>query len=159
MRYFLSILLAFSISMSINAQFLEKKEGLKSYDGFFDFHYDENEDEIYLEVESLNTAFLYTQFLTTGVGSNDIGLDRGQLGNTKILEFRKAGNKLLLVEPNQNYRAITTNQAEKNSVKEAFAESVIFGFEIKETIDSTYVIDLTPFLMEDAHGVSEKLNL
>tara|TARA_B100000953_G_scaffold297129_1_gene291300 strand:- start:636 stop:2981 length:2346 start_codon:yes stop_codon:yes gene_type:complete len=143
--------------MSINAQFLEKKENLKSYDGFFDFHYNENEDEIYLEVDSLNTAFLYTQFLTTGVGSNDIGLDRGQLGNTKILEFRKAGNKLLLVEPNQNYRAITSNQAEKNSVKEAFAESVIFGFEIKETKESTYIIDLTPFLMQDAHGVSEKL--
>ena len=157
MRYFLSIFLAFSISMSINAQFLEKKENLKSYDGFFDFHYNENEDEIYLEVDSLNTAFLYTQFLTTGVGSNDIGLDRGQLGNTKILEFRKAGNKLLLVEPNQNYRAITSNQAEKNSVKEAFAESVIFGFEIKETKESTYIIDLTPFLMQDAHGVSEKL--
>ena len=119
MRYFLSIFLAFSISMSINAQFLEKKEDLKSYDGFFDFHYNQNEDEIYLEVDSLNTAFLYTQFLTTGVGSNDIGLDRGQLGNTKVLEFRKAGNKLLLVEPNQNYRAITSNQAEKNSVKEA----------------------------------------
>ena len=75
----------------------------------------------------------------------------------KVLEFRKAGNKLLLVEPNQNYRAITSNQAEKNSVKEAFAESVIFGFEIKETKDSTYIIDLTPFLMQDAHGVSEKL--
>ncbi|WP_299155632.1 zinc-dependent metalloprotease [uncultured Christiangramia sp.] len=157
MRYVLSIFLAFSISMSINAQFLEKKEDLKSYDGFFDFHYNENEDEIYLEVDSLNTAFLYTQFLTTGVGSNDIGLDRGQLGNTKILEFRKAGKKLLLVEPNQNYRAITSNQAEKNSVKEAFAESVIFGFEIKETKESTYIIDLTPFLMQDAHGVSEKL--
>ena len=157
MRYFLSIFLAFSISISTNAQFLEKKEDLKSFKGFFDFHYNENKDEIYLQVDRLNTAFLYTQFLTTGVGSNDIGLDRGQLGNTKILEFRKAGNKLLLVEPNQNYRAITTNQAEKNSVKEAFAESVIFGFEIKETIDSTYVIDFTPFLLEDAHGVSEKL--
>ena len=157
MRYFLSIFLAFSISISTNAQFLEKKEDLKSFKGFFDFHYNENKDEIYLQVDRLNTAFLYTQFLTTGVGSNDIGLDRGQLGNTKILEFRKAGNKLLLVEPNQNYRAITTNQAEKKSVKEAFAESVIFGFEIKETIDSTYVIDFTPFLLEDAHGVSEKL--
>ncbi|WPY99984.1 zinc-dependent metalloprotease [Christiangramia sp. OXR-203] len=157
MRYFLSIFLAFSISISTNAQFLEKKEDLKSFKGFFDFHYNENKDEIYLQVDRLNTAFLYTQFLTTGVGSNDIGLDRGQLGNTKVLEFRKAGNKLLLVEPNQNYRAITTNQAEKTSVKEAFAESVIFGFEIKETIDSTYVIDFTPFLLEDAHGVSEKL--
>ncbi|WP_026916331.1 zinc-dependent metalloprotease [Christiangramia portivictoriae] len=157
MRYVLSIFLAFSISIPMNAQFLEKMKDLKTYQGFFNFHYHEDKDEIYLEVDSLDTPFLYTQFLTTGVGSNDIGLDRGQLGNTKILEFRKAGNKLLLIEPNQKYRAITSNEAERSSVKEAFAESVIFGFEIKETNGNKYIIDLTSFLMEDAHGVSEKL--
>lgn len=157
MRYLLFIFLAFSISIPMNAQFLEKMKDLKTYQGFFNFHYNEDKDEIYLEVDSLDTPYLYTQFLTTGVGSNDIGLDRGQLGNTKILEFRKAGNKLLLIEPNQKYRAITSNVAERNSVKEAFAESVIFGFEIKETNGNKYIIDLTSFLMEDAHGVSEKL--
>jgi len=157
MRFIYSIILALSISLSTNAQFLEKKENLKSFNGFFDYHYNGEEDEIYLVVDSLDTGFLYTQFLTTGIGSNDIGLDRGQLGTTKILEFRKAGNKLLLVEPNQQYRAITENKAEKQSVKEAFAESVLFGFEIKETVDTGYIIDLTPFLMQDIHGVSDKL--
>jgi len=157
MRINLLIILSLSISLSASAQFLEKKENLKEYKGFFNFHYNENEDEIYLEVDSLEQEFLYTHFLTTGVGSNDIGLDRGQLGGAEVVKFQKAGNKLLLVQPNQDYRAITDNQAEKESVAEAFAKSVIFGFEIKEEKDGKYIIDLTPFLMQDAHGVAERL--
>ncbi|CAL66771.1 zinc-dependent metalloprotease [Christiangramia forsetii] len=157
MRTNLFIILALSISLISNAQFLEKKEDLKNYEGYFNFHYNEKEDEIYLEVDSLDQEFLYTHFLTTGVGSNDIGLDRGQLGGTAVVKFQKAGNKLLLVQPNQDYRAITENKAERESVSEAFAQSVLFGFEIKETKGNTYIIDFTPFLMQDAHGVSDKL--
>ncbi|WP_300439850.1 zinc-dependent metalloprotease [Christiangramia sp.] len=157
MRNFTCILLVFSISFMMKAQFLEKKDSLKKYEGYFDFHYNQKEDEIYLEVDNLNQEFLYTHFLTTGVGSNDIGLDRGQLGGEAVVKFQKAGNKLLLVQPNQNFRAITDNQAEKQSVSEAFAKSVIFGFEIKEEKDGKYIIDFTPFLMQDAHGVAEKL--
>lgn len=157
MRIKLLIILTLSISLSTSAQFLEKKEGLKEYKGLFNFHYNENEDEIYLEVDSLDQEFLYTHFLTTGVGSNDIGLDRGQLGGAEVVKFQKAGNKLLLVQPNQDYRAITDNIAEKESVAEAFAKSVIFGFEIKEKKDGKYIIDFTPFLMQDAHGIAEKL--
>ena len=157
MRSTLFILLAFSISFGMEAQFLDKKENLKNYEGFFNFHYNEKEGEIYLEVAQLDTEFLYTHFLTTGVGSNDIGLDRGQLGGTAVVKFQKAGNKLLLVQPNQDYRAITDNKAERESVSEAFAKSVIFGFEIKQEKDDKYIIDLTPFLMQDAHGVANKL--
>ncbi|MBT8294831.1 MAG: DUF5117 domain-containing protein, partial [Gramella sp.] len=157
MRIQLFIFLAFSISLNTTAQFLEKKEGLSTYEGFFNFHYNEKEDEIYLEVDTLETEFLYTHFLTTGVGSNDIGLDRGQLGGEAVVKFQKAGNKLLLVQPNQAYRAITENTAEKESVAEAFARSVLFGFEIKEEKDGNYIIDFTPFLMQDTHGVTNKL--
>ena len=157
MRTCLFIILALSISLSASAQFLENKKDLKQYEGFFKFHYNEKEDEIYLEVDSLEQEFLYTHFLTTGVGSNDIGLDRGQLGGEAVVKFQKAGNKLLLVQPNQDYRAITDNKAEKESVAEAFAKSVLFGFEIKEEKDDTYIIDFTPFLMQDTHGVAQKL--
>jgi len=157
MRTNLFIILALSISVISNAQFLKEKEDLKNYEGYFNFYYNEKEDEIYLEVDSLDQEFLYTHFLTTGVGSNDIGLDRGQLGGAEVVKFQKAGNKLLLVQPNQNYRAVTDNEAEKQSVTEAFAKSVLFGFEIKEENKGKYIIDFTPFLMQDAHGVAEKL--
>ncbi len=141
----------------LQAQFLESKKDLKPYKGFFNFHYDEKNDAIYLEVDKTDSEFIYVHALKSGLGSNDIGLDRGQLGGTAIVKFVKAGNKLLLVQPNQDYRAITDNVAERESVKEAFATSVLYGFEIKETKGDSYIIDLTPFLMEDAHGVAERI--
>ncbi len=157
MKVFLSVSLFFLIIFSGNAQFLDKKPGLENYEGFFNFHYSEKEDEIYLEVKNLEEDFLYVHSLTTGLGSNDIGLDRGQLGNEAIVRFQKAGNKLLLVQPNMKYRAVTDNLFEKKSVEEAFAKSVLYGFEIKEEIEGGYIIDITPFLMEDAHGVGSRL--
>ena len=143
--------------MPLQGQVLEKKD-LKKYDGYFDFYYDPTEDKILLEVDKLDTPFLYSHFLTSGVGSNDVGLDRGQLGGGELVEFVKKGNKILLIQPNMGFRAETTNPLEKKSVEEAFAKSVLHGFEIKEaTKKDSYIIDFTPFLMQDAHGVADKL--
>ncbi|WP_299247660.1 zinc-dependent metalloprotease [uncultured Aquimarina sp.] len=149
--------LFFIVCHFLSAQFLEKQKDLKSYNGYFDFHYNESKDEIYLEVNKLNTEFLYVHSLATGLGSNDIGLDRGQIGDGVVVKFQKAGNKLLLVQPNQRYRAITENKLEKKSVEQAFAKSVLFGFPIKEQKGSSYIIDLTPFLLQDTHGVINRL--
>jgi hypothetical protein len=88
-----------------------------------------NEDgKIYLEISRFNREFLYQVSLPTGVGSNPIGLDRGQLGDTRVVYFERAGNKVLLVQPNYDFRALGNNQAEKRSVEESFAKSVIWGF-------------------------------
>ena len=134
-----------------------KGKTLKSYKGYFNFHYEAATDKIYLEVKDLDKEFLYVNSLASGVGSNDIGLDRGQLGGERVVKFQKAGNKLLLVQPNQNYRAITDNELERKSIEQAFAKSVLFGFKIVEEVNGIYVIDMTSFLMQDAHGVSERL--
>jgi len=132
---------------------------LVKYEGFFDFYYDIKTDKIYLEVENLNSDFLYISSLATGIGSNDIGLDRGQLGSERLVSFQKSGNKLLLIQPNLSFRAITKNKAEENSIKQAFAKSVIFGFKILETNDDKYLVDFTSFLMQDKHGVADRLKL
>ncbi len=132
---------------------------LMKYEGFFDFYYDIKTDKIYLEVENLNSDFLYISSLATGIGSNDIGLDRGQLGSERLVSFQKSGNKLLLIQPNLSFRAITKNKAEENSIKEAFAKSVIYGFKILETNDDKYLVDFTSFLMQDKLGVADRLKL
>ena len=133
------------------------KNGLINYQGFFDFSYSENKDRIYLEVNSLNKQFLYVSALSQGIGSNDIGLDRGQLGARKIVFFRKSGNKLLLIEPNLKYVAKTKNPLEKKSVYEAFAKSVLHGFNIIDYKNGSYKIDITSFLLEDRHGIIKRL--
>ena len=132
-------------------------EGVTKYDGYIPFYYDENEDKIYLQIEKLDHEFLYVTSLSQGIGSNDIGLDRGQLNGGKVVFFKKAGNKILMVQPNQDFRAITDNEEEKNSVKEAFAKSVLHGFVIKKEKDGKYLVDATSFFMRDAHGVSQRL--
>ena len=128
------------------------------FDGFFDFNYDEKKDIIYLTVNQLNKEFLYINSLSSGVGNNDIGLDRGQLGNERIVYFSKSGNKLLLIQPNLRYRSSSDNLLEQRSIEEAFAKSVLFGFPILENNKNGYIIDLTPFLLQDTHGVKERLS-
>jgi len=157
MKPVLAIFLYLSITTTFFSQTSSEKEDLKKFSGFFNFEYSQNQDKIFLEITDLDKEFLYVQSLTTGIGSNDVGLDRGQLGNEVVVKFVRVGNKILLIQPNLKYRAITDNALEKKSVEEAFAQSVLYGFEIKENKGDTYKIDFTPFLMEDAHGVASKL--
>ena len=132
----------------------------KNYPGFFDFSYDQADGRILLQVNratQMEQAFLYINGLSAGIGSNDIGLDRGQLGNERVVHFTKMGNKLMLVQPNLDYRSTSDNVLEQASIAQAFAKSVLFGFPIQATSATHYTIDLTPFLMQDAHGVSQRL--
>lgn len=157
MKNILILLIGVLSCQVITSQFSENKNDFKKYDGLFDFYYDEDNDKIYLEVKKLNEEFLYVYSLSSGIGSNDIGLDRGQLGNEQVVFFKKAGNKLLLVQPNLKFRALTDNDLERKSVEQAFAKSILYGFKIEEEENGTYVIDITDFLMQDAHGVSSRL--
>lgn len=129
----------------------------QQFTGYYNFTYQEDKGSIMLEVKDLDKEFLYVHSLTSGLGSNDIGLDRGQLGGGVVVKWVKSGNKLLLMQPNLKYRASSSNVDEKASIEQAFARSVLFGFEIKETKNGSYIIDLTPFLMQDAHGVVKRL--
>ncbi|PQJ23499.1 zinc-dependent metalloprotease [Tenacibaculum sp. SG-28] len=147
----------FLLSFTSYSQFFENKLGIKKHEGFFTFYYDENNDKVFLQVDALNVEFLYVTALSEGVGSNDIGLDRGQLGAGVVVKFVRAGNKLLLLQPNLKYRAVTANLEEKKSVEEAFAKSVLHGFKIIENNKNTYLIDATDFFIRDAHGVGKTL--
>lgn len=158
MKYYLrlSLFIFFSTSL-LTAQFSEKSKDFQKFKGFFNFQHDAKEDKVYLEVSELNKEFLYVYSLSSGIGSNDIGLDRGQLGNEQVVYFKKAGGKLLLVQPNMTFRALTDNVLEKKSVEQAFAKSILFGFKIVEESKGKYIIDITDFLMQDTHGVSARL--
>ena len=146
------MLLSFSgFSQSLDLSKMSKK------DGFMPFYLDEEKGKIYLEISSLDKEFLYVNSLTAGVGSNDIGLDRGQLGDNRVVEFRRTGNKLLLVHKNYGFRAFTDNPYEAKSIQDAFAESVLWGFEIAQKDGEKLIVDATNFYLQDVHGVSETL--
>lgn len=155
-KIFLTALILCCTSQAFS-QFFEDSKTVTKYEGYFTFYYDSSNDKVFLEVENLNDEFLYVSSLSEGIGSNDIGLDRGQLGGERVVKFQKTGNKLLLIQPNLNYRAITDNIEEKKSVKEAFAKSVLHGFIIKETKKGKFLVDATSFFMQDVHGVARRL--
>ena len=127
------------------------------FEGFMNFSYSNDSGKIHLEINNLDKEFLYINSLSRGIGNNDLGLDRGQLGNTRIVFFTKRGNKILMVQPNTRYVSNSDNYLENKAVEEAFARSVLFSFEIIEEKNNNYIIDLTPLLMNDAHGVAQRL--
>lgn len=148
------ILLITSVSQ---AQFNRNNPEYQPLRGFFKCFYDPSSDKLYMEVNKLDQEFLYVNSLSNGIGSNDLGLDRGQLGNERVVSFKKMGNKLFLIQPNLQYRALTENRLEKASVEQAFAKSVLFGFPIVEQYKGSYIIDLTPFVFQDSHEVAQTL--
>ena len=127
------------------------------YKGFMDFTYNNTSGKIFLKISDLDTQFLYINSLSRGVGNNDLGLDRGQLGGSRVVYFTQKGDKILLIQPNLRYISNSSNNLENKAVEEAFARSVLFSFNIIEKSNNSYVVDLTPFIINDAHGVSQRL--
>ncbi len=125
--------------------------------GFIDYYWDATEGEIWLEIDQWDEEFLYVNALASGVGSNDIGLDRNQLGRERIVKFQRVGKKVLMVQPNYDYRAVSDNPEEAKSVEEAFAQSVLWGFKVEAEEDGRVLVNLTKFLLRDAHGIVGRL--
>ncbi|MEI9912700.1 MAG: DUF5117 domain-containing protein [Bacteroidota bacterium] len=135
----------------------DKTKGLKKQEGYLNYYWDEAAGKIWLEVDKLNTEILYNISLPAAIGSNDIGLDRGLLGGGRIVIFNKVGRKLLMVQPNYNYRAITTDKNEQKAVEQSFAQSTLWGFSIEAESNGHVLVDATDFLLRDAMKVSNRL--
>lgn len=130
-----------------------KVAGMKKFTGYIEFYYDEKQDKVFLIIDKFNTELFYVESLTAGVGSNDIGLDRNQLGRERVVKFDRRGPKVLLTELNYSYRAISNNAAEKKAVEEAFAQSVLWGFTVIAEEGGRVLVDASDFLLQDAHDV------
>jgi hypothetical protein len=135
----------------------EKVAGMKKFPGYFTFYWDAKEGKIWLEIDGFNQEFLYVHSLPAGLGSNDVGLDRNQLGRIRIVRFNRVGPKILLMQPNYSFRAISDNPDERKAVEDAFAQAVIWGFKIEAEKDSRVLVDATSFFMRDAHNVISRL--
>lgn len=135
----------------------QKTAGMNKYPGFFSFYWDAGTGKVWLEIDKFDTEFLYVSSLSAGIGSNDLGLDGRQLGQTHIAKFRRIGPKILMIQPNYSFRALSDDEDEKRAVEEAFANSVIWGFMAEAESDGRVLVDASSFLMQDAHGVGRRL--
>ncbi len=160
MRY--CVLLLILISSLAHAQpklpsIEEKTTGLKKYEGFLNFYWDENAGKIWMEINRLDSELLYQTSLPAALGSNDVGLDRGLLGNTAVVKFVKVGRKILLLQINYDYRANTSDAAERRAVEQSFAQSTLWGFAAEAESNGKVLVDATDFLLRDAMKVSNRL--
>ena len=135
----------------------EKTEGMERFPGFFTFYWDGRAGKIWLEIDRLDSEFLYVNALSAGLGSNDVGLDRNQLGKTRIVEFQRVGPKILMVQPNYSFRALSDNPDERRAVEDAFAKAVIWGFEVAVEEEGRVLVDATGFLLRDEKGVVARM--
>lgn len=131
--------------------------GMKRHDGFFPFYWDARQGKIWLEIARLGEEFLYVPWLATGLGSNPVGLDRGQLGGEKLVHFERVGPRVLLVQRNLRYRARTQSADERRAVEESFANSILWGGEIAAAEGDRLLVDFTDFLLRDARDVAGAL--
>src|SRR6266849_1833267 len=130
---------------------------LQRMDGFLPLSWDEKNGKLMLEISRFGEEMIYQVSLPAGVGSNPLGLDRGELGQTHIIRFDRVGPRVLMVEPNYKYRAITSDPAERHAVEDSFAQSILAGFKVESMNGNTVTVDATDFFLSDGHNVARRL--
>jgi hypothetical protein len=135
----------------------ERTDGMVTLDGFVPLYWDADAGTLWMKIARFDSELLYIRSLAAGVGSNDIGLDRGQLGGSAIVRFERVGPKVLMVQPNQRFRVDSDNPDEVRALEEAFATSVLWGFTVEAETDGAVLVEVTPFVLRDAHGAADQL--
>jgi hypothetical protein len=139
-------------------QNIEDRTGdMQRLDGFFPLYWDESAGRLWMEIPRWNTEVLHMMGLGAGLGSNDIGLDRGALAGSRVVFFERVGPKVLMVQPNYDFRASSTNEAEVTAVRDAFARSVLWSFNVGAETGDRVLVDLTDFLLRDTN-IAGRLN-
>jgi hypothetical protein len=139
--------------------------GMTKRAGLLTFYLDAKSGKIWLELPPATKSgevgsFIYVDSILTGLGSNPVGLDRGQLGDTRIVTLRRVGGRLLVEQQNLRFRALSENPDELRTVRESFATSVLWGGEITGAgRDGRGLVDFTGFLVRDAHDIPARMRL
>jgi len=130
---------------------------MQKLDGFFPMYWDERTGSLFLEIPRFDSDFLYSTGLAAGLGSNDIGLDRGQSGQGRLVYFERVGPKVLLYQHNESFRSSSQNPAERKSVEDSFAKSILWGFTVAAETNGHVLVDATDFFLRDGHGAGGAL--
>ena len=135
----------------------ERTTGMRKIDGYFPLYWDERTGSMFVEIGRFDTEFLLNTGLAAGLGSNDIGLDRGTGGGARLVSFQRIGPRVLMVQPNMSFRSSSANPLERKSVEDSFAKSVLWGFAVAAEADGRVLVDATDFLLRDITGAGSSL--
>ena len=154
----LSLLLMPDVSRAQSLPSIEETiADAKQLNGYFNLYWSNSTAKLYWEIDQLNSEFLYQVSMASGLGSNPVGIDRGQLNGTYVLSPKRIGPRLLLMQSNFRYRASSNNARERQAVEDSFASSVLWGFDIVAETEGRVLIDASNFFLRDATDVSGTL--
>jgi hypothetical protein len=151
------LMTAGSAARAAEAQFSDLTKNSQRIGGYFPLYWDSGKGRMLLEIARWNEEFLYVPSLPAGVGSNDIGLDRGLIPESKLVLFERAGPKVLLIQKNDKFRALSENPMERRAVAQSFAVSVLWGFEVVASDGDRALVDATKFFLSDSLGIAQTL--
>ena len=134
-----------------------KTASMQRLDGFLPLYWDEAEGKLYLELGRFGVEMLHSNGFASGLGSNDIGMDRGALAGSRIVMFERVGPRVLMVQPNYDFRASSTNPDEVRAVRDAFARSVLWGFTVAAESNGRALVDATEWLLRDNLNLAPRL--
>jgi hypothetical protein len=137
----------------------ERTTAMRKLDGFFPLYYDSTAGQLYMEIPRLNTEVLHVAGMGAGLGSNDVGIDRGGLLGSRLVTFERNGPRVLMVQPNLRFRSSSTNAAEAKTIRDAFARSVLWAFTVAAESDAgrRVLVDVTDFLIRDAYNLGGQM--
>jgi len=108
--------------------------------------------------DGLVMDLLHVVGIASGVGSNDLGLDRGALRPARLLRLRTVGARLLVEAPNMGFRAVSTDPDERRAGRESYATSVLWSTDAVTTLPTGELsVDVTEWLVADRYGVARQL--
>jgi hypothetical protein len=136
----------------------ERVKGLVHMDGFFDLYWDARKGQLLLKIDRLGDEFIYQSSMARGIGSNELGLDRGQLGATRLVGFYRSGPRILLIQKNTDFRANSNDPMEVAAVESSFGRSILWGFQLIAEKDESILVDATEFFLHDSHNLSTRLS-
>jgi Met-zincin/Domain of unknown function (DUF5117) len=141
-----------------------KVADLAAHPGLLTFYTDAGRGRVWLRLPPATGergevgSYLYLEGLVQGVGSNPVGLDRGQSGEARVVSLRRLGGRVLIEQQNLRFRALSDDPGERRAVAESFATSVLWAGPVAALDpDGTALVDFTSFLLRDAHGVAATL--
>jgi hypothetical protein len=135
----------------------ERTSGMQKMDGYFPLYWDTRTGSLFIEIPRFDSDVLLNLGLAAGLGSNDIGLDRGAGGGARIVSFQRVGPKVMLVQPNLSFRSSSANALERKSVEDSFAKSVLWGFTVAAESNGRVLVDATDFLLRDLTNAGSAL--
>ena len=68
----------------------DRVAGMKKIDGYFPLYWEDATGRLWMEISRFDAEVLYVTGVGAGLGSNDIGIDRGALSGSRIVKSNES---------------------------------------------------------------------